>query len=225
MKKKIIALLLAITVLPCNAFAAEAETEMSYDELLAKYEELQEKYDELEAKLEELIGDQEIEEQTPAEVSENEAVTYGPGVYKIGSDMPAGTYFLTITNPERIGYVSVSLDSNSDDIIYNEVFDQNVIAEFKENEYVNLSHCSASLYTRKESVDLTATNFEAEIGVHLPAGEYELKVSDSDGIGYYVIYSDNRFSEIISNDVFENNCYVTVSDGQFFLVKDAYLVQ
>ena len=40
MKKKIVALLLAITVLPCNVFAAEAETEMSYDELLAKYEEL-----------------------------------------------------------------------------------------------------------------------------------------------------------------------------------------
>ena len=225
MKKRIIALLLVTTILPCNLYAAESESEMTYDELLSKYEELLEKYNELETKFEELIGNQNVEMQTPSEASENEAVEYGPGVYKVGTDMPAGTYFLTITTPGRIGYVAVSADSNADDIIYNEIFDQNVIAEFYDGEYVDLSRCSAARYTKKEHVDLTAANFEAEIGVHLPSGEYRLEIATPNRTGYYVIYSDNRFHDIITNDVFENNCYVTVSDGQFLIIKNAHIIQ
>lgn len=224
MKKKIAAILLAVAVLPCNAFAAEVETEMSYDELLAKYEELQEKYIELEAKLEELTGDQDVKEQTPADAYQGDVLQYTSGMYKVGVDMEPGVYFLT-TDYKYGGYVTVSRDANQDDLIYIETFDQNLIAEFRDGEYVTIDHAIASTYTRTEPVNLELDNFEVEIGVHLPAGEYKLEATDPLFGGYYTIYSDNRFDDIVAINDFENIGYVTVSDGQFLVIRHGRIIQ
>ncbi len=54
-----------------------------------------------------------------------------------------------------------------------------------------------------------------KIGSDMPAGEYKLTPTSSLG-GYYAVLSDSTGEDnIITNDNFENQTYVTVSEGQY----------
>lgn len=41
----------------------------------------------------------------------------------------------------------------------------------------------------------------------------------------YTIYSDSRFDDIVAINIFNDNCYVSVKDGQFLIVKRANIVK
>lgn len=222
MKKRIAALLITAAMLSCSSYAAESETNMTYDELLEKYEQLQKDYTELEKKLAELTGSASHEtESIESESISTEVHEYTPGMYKVGVDMEPGTYFLKASDSSAS--ITVSSDANLRDITYIQIFNENLIAEVREGEYVQIKRAVASTYTGAETVDTDSAYFEAEIGVHLPAGEYKLQAADSGAS--YTIYSDNRFDDIVAINIFSDNCYVSVKDGQFLIVKRANIVK
>ena len=63
-----------------------------------------------------------------------------------------------------------------------------------------------------------------KIGVNLPAGEYRLDATADRG-GYYCIYPDSRQQDILSNDNFEGQAYVSVSDGQYLVLSNCIIGQ
>ena len=138
---------------------------------------------------------------------------YSAGTYKVGTDIPAGEYILYSSDDS--GYFCVSSDSNQADIIFNDNFDYNSIITIYDREYLELSRCSAIPFSENPDVDTTAAGM-FKVGTHIPAGEYKLETSDS---GYYCIYADSRHDDIIANDNFEGQNYVTVSDGQYLLLS------
>ena len=60
-----------------------------------------------------------------------------------------------------------------------------------------------------------------KVGIHIKAGEYKLESTTSEADGYYAVYSksDHDFDSLVSNQVFTNSAYVTVSDGQYLLLS------
>lgn len=135
------------------------------------------------------------------------------GMYKVGLDIFAGEYVVFASDGS--GYFSVSSDSNQEDILFNENFDYNSIITVNDGEYLKLERCYAVPFDEVDEIDLTGDGM-FKVGTHIPAGEY--KLDSGTNSGYYCVYSDSRQQDIIVNDNFEGQNYVTVSDGQYLVL-------
>lgn len=146
---------------------------------------------------------------------------YPPGMYKIGSDLPAGEYFLAALD-DGGGYYCVSSDSNKEDIIENDIFSNHTFITVSEGQYFDVSRACFVLsdgYTVRISDNGSLRPGMYRVGLDIPAGEYKLDATDS--LGYYCIYTDSVAPlDIVDNDLFENTAYVTVSDGQYLSLND-----
>lgn len=159
-----------------------------------------------------------LKEYYETNISSIYATKYESGQYKVGTDIPAGEYVIFADGGP--GYFEVTVDANGDDIIANENFEYNSIMTIVDGEYLKLSRAYAVPIEDVESLPMdTADMFK--IGVFLPAGEYKV-VSDSDS-GYYCIYGDNRQGDIIANDNFDGQSYLTVSDGQYLVLSRCHI--
>lgn len=143
---------------------------------------------------------------------------YESGQYKVGTDMEPGEYVF-FANSSR-GYFCVSSDANGNDIISNENFSYNSIMTVCDGEYLELSRCYAVPISEVTELPIDKANM-FKIGVHIPAGEYKL-ISDG-AMGYYCIYSDNRQDDIESNDNFNGQSYILVSDGQYLELSRCHI--
>ena len=159
-----------------------------------------------------------LKEYYETNISSIYATKYESGQYKVGTDIPAGEYVIFADG--GLGYFEVTAGANGDDIIANENFEYNSIMTIVDGEYLKLSRAYAVPIEDVESLPMdTADMFK--IGVFLPAGEYKV-VSDSDS-GYYCIYGDNRQGDIIANDNFDGQSYLTVSDGQYLVLSRCHI--
>lgn len=167
-----------------------------------------------------------LDETTEAATAEAEATAkyYQEGVYKVGKDLPAGEYLLISYDDQYVGgYMCVSSDSNQNDIIHNELFLTFHYITVENGQYLELTRCGAvsveeDLLTFKSYDDLGPGMYR--IGTDIPAGEYKL-IADKDAIAAYSCIYDNSTAsrKIISNDIINNNAYVTVKQGQYLLLK------
>lgn len=139
---------------------------------------------------------------------------YSAGVYKVGNDIPAGEYVVFANGGK--GYFCVSSDSNQDDILFNENFEYNSIITIKDGEYLHLTRSYAIPIEENPDVNVNASGM-FKVGDHIPAGEYKLEATGEHG--YYCIYPDSRQDDIVANDNFEGQNYVTVSEGQYLLLN------
>ena len=146
--------------------------------------------------------------------------TYSSGKYKVGVDIPAGEYFLQAT-AERGGYFSVTSDSNGDNILENEGFENQHYITIQDGQYLELKRITA-LSVNDMSKIFDASNLEEgmyRVGIDIPAGEYRLNAIVERG-GYVCIYDNSTVNrKIQSNNVFEANDYVTVAYGQYLQIK------
>ena len=57
----------------------------------------------------------------------------------------------------------------------------------------------------------------------IPAGEYKLVATEAENDGYYAVLSSsyNYGDNIVANDNFSNNAYITVQDGQYLQISRA----
>lgn len=133
---------------------------------------------------------------------------------KVGTDIPAGEYVLYANDGD--GYFCVSSDSNQSDILLNGGFEYNAIVTLYDGEYLEMSHCYAVPIEEEPAVDSSGSGM-FKVGVHIPAGEYRLEADEEKA--YYCVYPDSRQSTIAANNIFEQQDYVTVSDGQYLLLE------
>ena len=144
-------------------------------------------------------------------------------MFRVGIDIPAGEYAV-FTSRDRSGYFGVFSDVNQNNIIYNDNFDYNMFVTVVDGEYLKLSGCYAvSLAENDIRIDVSkGTMFR--VGIDIPAGEYKL-VADAGKDGYYAVYDNSRQDNIITNDIFGAQGYVTVSDGQNLILSRCHIDQ
>lgn len=143
-----------------------------------------------------------------------EYTKYSADFYKVGVDIPAGEYVVYAESDH--GYFCVSSDSNQSDITFNDNFSYNSIITIGDGEYLELSRCYAIPIEENPEMDLSGSGM-FKVGTHIPAGEYKLTATGTSG--YYCVYPDSRQDDILANDNFENQNYVTVSDGQYLVLS------
>lgn len=157
------------------------------------------------------------------EPQEAESLGYSSGMYKIGTDMPAEEYLITSSS----GYYEVTSDSTGsfESIITNDNYTNRAYITVQEGQYFSFDGTAtpvgeAAAYS---SVDGTYPEGMYLVGKDIPAGEYKLS---SSGSGYYEVTSDStgNFDSIVSNDNFEGDKYLTISDGQYLKLNRAQIV-
>ena len=147
----------------------------------------------------------------------------GSGHYKVGQDIPAGEYYIKCTGSNL--YVEIASDSSGslDSIISNLNTNGGVYVTVKEGEYLNVN--GGNIYEINKSPNKGAENGYYKEGMYkvgqdIPAGEYNVEATS--GLAYIEVDSDSRHTieSIISNDNFENNKIISVSDGQYLLLNN-----
>lgn len=134
----------------------------------------------------------------------------------MGKDIPAGTY-VAYSTTNYGAYYGIYSDANGNDIVANDNFDGQNYFTISNGQYLELSRCEArpaSQRQKVEYVDRYLTEGQYLVGVDVPAGEYKLTCT-SDYSAYYALTSDANSKNIISNDNFNNERYVYISNGQY----------
>lgn len=150
----------------------------------------------------------------------------GAGEYKVGTDIPAGEYYVKCNGVNL--YVEISSDSTGqiDSIISNLNTKGGVYVTVNEGEYLTVE--GGDIY-KVGDIKVEAENGyypegQYKVGTDIPAGEYTLE--SINGLGYVEVSTDSRhdiLSSVVTNDNFENNKIITVTDGQYLLFSDAKL--
>ena len=150
--------------------------------------------------------------------------TYEEGQYKVGVDIPAGSY-IVYSKLNTLSYYEITADANGNNIVENE--------NFKNQHYVNISDGQYFSFTNGYVVPVSSIRpynpsngqydeGQYKVGYDIPAGEY--KVTHKDGFrGYYAITSTPGDNDIIANDNFNGDCYVNITDGQYLYLNNCYI--
>lgn len=155
----------------------------------------------------------------PEDISAEETKTYPAGMYKIGSDIPAGMYYLQAEGSAK-AYFCISADSSGNSIVENDNFGSHYFLEIEDGDYLELTRCVA-IPIEDAEIEFDQNNLTEgmyRVGIDIPAGEYKL-TQTSNLAAYVCVYegcSKNR--DIITNDNFENQKYITVKDGNYLLI-------
>lgn len=148
------------------------------------------------------------------------AVWYEAGTYKVGTDLPAGEYYIKHTEG-RAAYFCLSSDSSGDDILYNGNPVNNYFITVSDGQYLQVKRGEFTLASEIPPLALDGILEEGmyRAGYDIPSGEYRATPHDGEK-GYYCVYSDTASERsIVRNDNFEGNAYVTVSDGQYLYLS------
>lgn len=149
------------------------------------------------------------------------AQKYSEGQYKIGSDLPAGTYMLIQSDFGWTAYYSITSDANGDNIIDNDNFNNHSIVEVYDGEYLTLNRCYA-VVLEDAPVLSPADGYFGDgcyiVGRDIAAGEYKIEATEEIS-AYVCIYPDVRRTKIISNDNFSGSRYISVENGQMIEIK------
>jgi len=156
----------------------------------------------------------------------DEPVTYDPGMYEVGAEIPAGEYIL-IFDGDYSAYFEIDSDTSGalGSIIANDNFDSTSIVTVKKGQYFTVKDAYFMLLKDLGDQDLTGDEWGEgmyKVGLTLPAGKYKL-IADEGETAYVEIDSNSShvLDSIVTNDNFENSKTVTVKKGQYLKVSRA----
>lgn len=154
--------------------------------------------------------------------------TYKAGTYKVGTDIPSGEYLATAKGS---GYYQITSDSTGkiDSIKSNDNFYGTRYITLDDGEYLKLDRATmipVAEISPQEPKDGKYPEGMYKVGYDIAAGEY--KISAKPGQMAYVEVCTNsgsdHFSNIVSNDNFEGDSYITVSNGQYLKIDRGEII-
>ena len=96
--------------------------------------------------------------------------------------------------------------------------------EFRGLQSVARQDMAAFLHRLSDNVQGTYGEGEYRVGTDIPAGEYKVLANNKSYGGYYCVYPNQNKGDIVANDNFDTQTYVTVSSGQLLTVERAQFV-
>lgn len=147
----------------------------------------------------------------------------GSGEYKVGEDVPAGEYYVKCNSYNC--YVEVASDSSGslESIVYNLNTEGGVYITVEDGEYLKIQ--GGDLYELNKAPDRGADGGYYKEGMYkvgedIPAGEYQVESTES--LAYIEISTNSRhqIEDIVTNDNFEGNKYITIENGQYLTLSN-----
>lgn len=176
--------------------------------------------------------DTNVQNNQPSSQTDNtktdEEVNYvEPGMYKIGTDLDAGTYLIFGT-----GYMALTKDSTGelDSIITNDNYINTRYIAVEDGEYFEFTDGEA--YRVKDAPEISNNGEFLDEGMYrvgrdLDPGEYKVKsLTNEEYSGYYEVCNGSRgtIDSIVTNDNFSGEKYITVKKGQYLKLSGCQLI-
>ena len=162
-------------------------------------------------------------EKPQEETPEEDDIWTKAGMYKVGEEIPAGEYYIETTKSSC--YYARTSDSTGalESIIENDNISTFTFVTLKDGEYFEITNAK---FTPSSNIEPITSRGEGmyRVGIDLPAGEYKVKSSDT---GYYAVLSStdgSGFGNIVTNDNFDGEKYITVADGQYLKITRAEII-
>lgn len=153
-----------------------------------------------------------------------------PGTYKVGEDMAPGEYL--IIPHSGMAYIESAKDSTGkiESIIFNDnlINGANSYVTLNEGEYFKIEGADAysmEVAPKLNPVDGIYRDGMYKVGQDIPAGEYKVILDSDIGFGYIEVSKDSshKIESIVTNENIQADTYITVSDGQYLKLQDAYI--
>lgn len=166
------------------------------------------------------------EDISPVEEEEEESVWHKAGMYKVGSDIPAGEYLIQASGS---CYMQVSTDSSGslNSIATNDNFSDWRYITLLDEQYLTVRNGSFASIDDIDPITSSTGSYAAgmyKVGRDLEAGEYKIEAI---GNCYLEVTEDSTGSlySIVNNDNIKTgeNRYVTVLDGQYIEFSNAVM--
>lgn len=180
------------------------------------------------AENEEDEAEQAEESAEPEEEGEMDA-KIDAGVYKVGTDIPAGEYLVFANG---MGYIESASDSTGqlDSIIFNDNLASggHSYVTLNDGEYFKLQGGEMYPVDAAPSIipdDGLYENGMFKVGEDIPAGEYKVILDSSIGMGYLEVSKDSRhqIDSIVTNENVQSDMYITITDGQYIKLQDVQI--
>lgn len=155
-----------------------------------------------------------------ASKASKETTKYQAGSYRVGKDIPAGEYKIYA---EGSGYFCVYPDTSKSKILENDNFDTCNYITVSEGQLLEVDDAYFVAIEDATKTTVLKGNGVYKVGLDIEAGEYNIKATRSNG-GYYEILSTVDASvnhNIVDNDNFTGNSFVSVSNGQYLGIGGA----
>lgn len=151
------------------------------------------------------------------------------GMYKVGTDIAAGTYYFQATGSVS-GYYAITSDASGEleSIIANDNVSTFSFLTVNDGQYLEVTRGKIAPANQIGRIDPTSGRYGTgtyRVGIDIPAGEYNVQNDGSRNFAYYAILFDasGKLEAIVDNDNFESNAYITVSEGQYLKLSAAYI--
>lgn len=163
---------------------------------------------------------------TPTKTPQTTVNYYKSGMYKVGTDIPAGEY--VIMQDSSYCYFNLTKDSTgeSSSIIAVETIYSRGYVTLSNGQYLSVS--GGLIYPIKDAPKFTVTDGkyssgEYKVGVDIPAGEYKV-ISDSSYCYMKVTKNSTKLTgSIVSIKTVDPSSYVTVKNGQYLTIVGGYI--
>lgn len=173
------------------------------------------------------------EETTEATTEETEPATtvpqikvYDSGMYKVGSEIDAGEYFV-MADPGRTAYLEVNKDSSGSfqSVVANENISTFFFITVSEGQYLSVKR---GTFVKAADAKVPGPDDGGKygegmyrVGTDIPAGEYKISPDAGDS-AYIEVSSDSLGSlySIVANENTTDPIYITVDKGQYLKVRD-----
>ena len=158
-----------------------------------------------------------------SDLGSNEAspvVSYSAGSYRVGKDIPSGEYKITCSS--RYGYYCVYPDSSKGDILSNGNFNTCAYVTVSDGQLLEVTGASFVAIADAKPTSILSGEGIYKVGLDIQPGEYNITAQS--GSGYYAVLGTvdaNDSFNIINNDNFEGNSFVTVFDRQYLEISRA----
>lgn len=153
------------------------------------------------------------------------ATVYTSGMYKVGSEIEPGEYFV-MAESKYSAYVQVSKDSSGtlESIVSNENVSTFFFVTVSEGQYLTVNR---GTFVKAEDAKTPAPDADGNygegmyrVGIDIPAGEYKV-TPHAEERAYIEVSTDSlgKLDSIVSNQNTEGASYISVEEGQYLKVN------
>lgn len=151
------------------------------------------------------------------------------GTYQVGKDLVAGEY-IVFSNGMTFLENTSDLTGNPESIVFNIALDghSHAYVTLQSGEYLKID--SGEMYPVETAPSLKPANGmyksgQYKVGTDIPAGKHQIRVDDTNDIGFYEISKSSRqeMTDFITSDVVEGATWINVTNGQYVTIRNAII--